>query len=62
MNTTTLFMPASMAFLAASSAATWAAKGVLLRDPLKPSTPALDHATVLPVLSVMVTMVLLNVD
>src|SRR5512143_757798 len=60
--TSTLFIPASTAFLAASSAATCAAKGVLFREPLNPSTPALDQATVLPMLSVMVTIVLLNVD
>ena len=35
---------------------------MLLRDPLNPREPALDHATVLPFTSVMVTTVLLNVD
>jgi hypothetical protein len=55
-------MPWSIAFLAASSAASCAANGVDLREPLKPRTPADDHATTLPLTSVMVTMVLLNVD
>ena len=61
-NTATERIPCSMARRAASSAASWAAKGVLLRDPLKPRDPADDHATVAPLMSVMVTMVLLNVD
>src|SRR5688572_19719313 len=55
-------IPCSMAFLAASSAAICAAKGVDLREPLKPRTPADDHATTFPDTSVMVTTVLLNVD
>src|SRR3954453_6477164 len=55
-------MPCSIALRAASSAASWAANGVDLREPLKPREPALDHATVLPLTSVMVTTVLLNVD
>src|ERR1019366_2153472 len=54
--------PCSIALRAASSAASCAAKGVLLREPLKPREPALDHATVLPFTSVMVTTGLLNVD
>src|SRR4051812_13948025 len=53
-------MPCSMALWAASSAASWAAKGVDLRDPLNPFTPADDHATTFPDTSVMLTMVLLN--
>src|SRR5215471_20390414 len=53
-------MPCSMALCAASSAASCAAKGVDLREPLKPFTPADDQATTLPETSVMVTMVLLN--
>src|SRR5262245_55118431 len=60
--TSTCFKPYSMAFRAACSAAVWAANGVDLREPLKPALPALDQATTLPVLSVRVTMVLLNVD
>src|SRR5208282_1115440 len=58
----TVRIPCSIARLAASSAASCAAKGVLLRDPLKPREPALDHATVLPFTSVIVTTVLLKVD
>src|SRR5208282_5821251 len=41
-------------------AACCAAKGVPLRDPRKPSEPELFHASTLPVMSVMVTMVLLK--
>ena len=37
-----------MALLAASSAASWAAKGVLFREPLKPWVPDEDHETTLP--------------
>src|SRR5690606_16957814 len=51
-----------MAALAAASAAMLAAKGVPLRDPLKPWLPAEAHVSTLPCLSVMVTMVLLNVE
>src|SRR6185369_6332520 len=61
-NTAIERMPCSIALRAASSAASWAAKGVDLREPLKPREPALDHATVLPLTSVIVTTVLLNVD
>src|SRR6516162_11857683 len=46
--------------LAAFDAACCAAKGVPLRDPRNPSDPELFHDTVLPVVSVTVTMVLLN--
>ncbi len=49
-----------MALRPASSAATWAAYGVDLRDPLKPIMPADDHDTALPWASVIVIMVLLN--
>src|SRR5688572_32909951 len=55
-------MPFSIARRAASSAASCAAKGVLLREPLKPRAPALAQDTVLPATSVTVTMVLLNVE
>jgi hypothetical protein len=51
-----------MAFCAAVSAADVAAKGVPFREPLNPSDPALDHATVLPDTSEIVMIVLLNVD
>src|SRR6201995_1914999 len=55
-------MPCSSAFLETSSAATCAAYGVDLRDPLNPIVPADDQAMVLPCASVMVIMVLLNVE
>src|ERR1700761_7254379 len=55
-------MPWSIAFLAASSAASCAANGVDVREPLKPRTPADDHETTFPETSVIVTIVLLNVD
>ena len=54
-------MPWSIAFLAASWAASCAAKGVLLREPLNPTTPAEDQEITLPDTSVMVTTVLLKV-
>src|SRR5215831_21215283 len=53
-------MPCSMALWAASSAASCAANGVDLREPLNPFTPADDQATTFPDTSVMVTIVLLN--
>src|SRR3954470_19710917 len=53
-------MPCSIAFLAASSAATCAANGVDLREPLKPLLPEDAQAIVLPCASVIVIMVLLN--
>jgi hypothetical protein len=37
-----------MAFLAADSAVTCAAKGVPFLEPLNPSLPALDHAITFP--------------
>src|SRR5712664_2484706 len=46
--------------LAAFDAACCAANGVPLRDPRKPSEPELFHASTLPVMSEMVTMVLLK--
>ena len=55
-------MPCSIALCAASSAASCAANGVDLREPLKPARPADDQATTLPETSVIVTIVLLNVD
>src|SRR5215211_6234322 len=61
-NTATERTPCSIARRAASSAASWAANGVLLREPLKPREPADDHATVAPLMSVIVTIVLLKVD
>src|SRR5262249_36726005 len=53
--------PRSMALRAAFSAAVWAANGVLFREPLNPTLPALAQETTLPILSVRVTMVLLKV-
>src|SRR5438093_4788635 len=61
-NTSTLVRPCSWARRAAASAASWAANGVDLREPLNPTFPALAHDSVFPSRSVMVTMVLLNVD
>src|SRR5512145_3311208 len=57
----TVLSPQSIAFFATSSAATVAANGVLLRDPLKPFAPALAHARVFPSGSVIVMIVLLKV-
>src|SRR5256714_13689770 len=53
-------MPTAFAALPAFSAACVAANGVPLREPLNPMPPALDHATTLPSVSVIVTTVLLN--
>src|SRR5688572_22669169 len=52
--------PESLAVAATVVAACWAANGVPLREPLKPSVPALDQATTFPSRSVMVTWVLLK--
>src|SRR5262245_5305119 len=61
-NTSTFWRPCSWAWRAAFSAASCAANGVDLRDPLKPTLPALAHDRVFPCRSVIVTIVLLNVD
>src|SRR5699024_12750234 len=61
-NTSTLRIPCSWALRAAASAAIWAANGVDLRDPLKPSWPEEDQEITAPDGSVMETIVLLNVD
>src|SRR6202051_4464671 len=53
--------PNLVARSAAVSAARWAANGVLLRLPLKPTVPADAKQSVSPFVSVIVTMVLLNV-
>ena len=50
-----------MALLAADSAVVCAAKGVDFFAPLNPSAPADAHEIVLPMRSVMVTIVLLKV-
>src|ERR1700749_4312295 len=60
-NTSIFFMPWSIARRPAASAAICAANGVDLREPLKPTVPALAHEITAPVGSVIVTMVLLNV-
>src|SRR5947209_4716527 len=59
--TSTERTPCSCASWAAFCAATCAANGVPLREPLKPMRPALDQERTLPIGSVMDTMVLLNV-
>src|SRR5947209_9970684 len=59
--TLTFLRPCSIALAAASPAATCAANGVDLREPLKPRAPAEDHDSTFPLTSVMVMMVLLNV-
>ena len=51
-----------MACREASCATIWAAYAVLLREPLNPTFPALDHPMTLPFKSVIVTIVLLNVE
>lgn len=58
--TSRFLTPYSIANLLAFSAATWAAKGVLFLDPLKPDPPAVAHDKALPCLSVIVIIVLLN--
>src|SRR5262249_58792077 len=55
-------MPRSAALRAAASAATCAANGVPLRDPLKPHDPALDQTSTFPCGSLTVMIVLLNVE
>src|SRR6476469_2817229 len=59
--TCTRFTPRPNASRAHCSAATVAANGVLFFDPLQPALPDEPHATALPWLSVIVTVVLLNV-
>ena len=54
-------MPLSIAVRTAFCIAIRAANGVLLRLPLKPAEPAVAQQTVAPLLSVTVTIVLLNV-
>ena len=53
-------MPCSWAARPAVSAATWAANGVDLREPLKPAPPDDAHDSALPCRSVIVMIVLLN--
>src|SRR5207245_8251783 len=58
--TSTFCSPCSIPLRAQESAVTWAAKGVDLREPLKPADPADSHAITFPSLSVSETIVLLN--
>src|SRR5438128_12568822 len=58
--TSTLRTPCSMARRAAVSAASCAANGVLLREPLNPTLPADAHDKTLPSGSLIDTIVLLN--
>src|SRR4051812_42356695 len=60
MRTSRFFTPCSWAARPAASAATWAAKGVDLREPLKPAPPEVAHESALPWRSVMVMIVLLK--
>src|SRR5215211_4064579 len=60
-NTSTRFMPCSIARRPAASAAIWAAYGVDLREPLKPTVPADAQAITLPLGSVIEMTVLLKV-
>src|SRR5438552_12997243 len=60
MLTSIFFTPHSCAARPQRSAATCAANGVDLREPLKPALPEVAQSSVLPCRSVMVTMVLLN--
>jgi hypothetical protein len=59
-NTSTLRTPCSMARRAQDSAASCAANGVDLREPLKPTLPADAQASTFPSRSVIETIVLLN--
>ena len=52
--------PCSIARRAQCSAASWAANGVDLREPLNPTLPAEAHARTLPSGSLIDTIVLLN--
>src|SRR5258707_9704497 len=60
MRTSRFFTPCSCAALPALSAATCAAKGVDLREPLKPAPPEVAHDRALPWRSVIVMIVLLK--
>ena len=60
--TSTCFIPCSIAFFPASSAASCAAKGVDFREPLNTLLPDDDQEMVLPVVSVIVIIVLLKVE
>src|SRR3984893_5581443 len=58
--TSRFFTPCSWAARPADSAATWAANGVDLREPLKPAAPEVAHESAFPWRSVIVMIVLLN--
>src|SRR6266700_1080117 len=58
--TSRFLTPHSCAALPAASAATCAANGVDLREPLKPAAPDVAHDSALPWRSVIVMIVLLN--
>src|SRR5215467_7376853 len=60
MRTSRFFTPYSCAARPADSAATCAAKGVDLREPLNPAPPDVAHDSALPCRSVIVMIVLLN--
>src|SRR6185436_15677348 len=60
MRTSRFFTPHSCAARPACSAATCAANGVDLREPLKPAAPEVAHESALPCRSVIVMMVLLK--
>src|SRR5689334_23513639 len=60
MRTSRFFTPHSCAALPADSAATCAANGVDLREPLNPAPPDVAHDSALPCRSVIVMIVLLN--
>src|SRR3990167_3624746 len=59
-STSRFLMPCSIAARPATSEATWAAKGVDLREPLKPWPPEDAHDRALPCRSVIVMIVLLK--
>src|SRR3569832_57005 len=59
-STSRFLMPCSIAARPATSAATWAANGVDLREPLKPWPPEDAHDSALPCRSVIVMIVLLK--
>src|SRR6516165_187901 len=59
-HTSTRLRPMLMASRAVASAATCAANGVLLREPLNPALPALAQLITFPSVSVIVTIVLLK--
>src|SRR4029078_10459755 len=59
-NTSTFWRPCSMPLRAAAPVFTGAAKGVDLREPLKPAPPADSHAITFPSRSVSETIVLLK--